>query len=119
MTDALIRFFLAVAHACGWHPEKQFAQFLMRRQQRIVTWWRDRKPPRIEQGFGVRWTRLKNGWAASWHANPDLVKQGYLPKRVPLWRGPTRDISPAAAAYICDTAIVLQTEMHEWLRKAA
>ncbi len=72
------------------------------------------QPPKMANAPGLVWKARKNGWAATWQARSDLVKRGYLPKTVALWRGIEPD--PIDAAHISTRCQHLQSEMLMWSR---
>lgn len=72
-------------------------------------------PPNIPNAPGLVWREYKVGWTAIWRARADIVRSGFKPKNVLLWRG--RD-EPAAVeqGYIAEQCTRLQDEMLEWKR---
>lgn len=71
-------------------------------------------PPKVENAPGLVWRERKDGWTAFWQARTDLVKRGYRPKMVGLWRG----MEPSAAdiANMVDICQQQQAEMLVWGR---
>ncbi len=72
------------------------------------------QPPKMANAPGLVWKGRKNGWAATWQARSDLVKRGYLPKTVALWRGVEPDTIDAD--HISTRCRHLQSEMLMWGR---
>jgi len=71
-------------------------------------------PPVIENAPGLTWRPRLVGWEARWQARTDLVKRGFTPKTIRLWKGTV----PTAAeiAFIQDRCGKLQAEMLVWGR---
>lgn len=74
----------------------------------------NRYPPQIKGAAGLVWRRRVGEWVATWQARTDLVKRGFVPKTVPLWRG----VEPGdlERAEIIDQCTRLQNEMITWGR---
>lgn len=70
--------------------------------------------PKIENAPGLVLRERLGGWTAFWQARTDLVKRGFRPKIVPLWRG--IEPSPADIAMMSDTCQQMQAEMLVWGR---
>ncbi len=70
--------------------------------------------PKIENAPGIVLRQRKDGWTAFWQARTDLVKRGYRPKMIGLWRG----MEPSAAdiARMQDICHQAQAEMLVWGR---
>jgi hypothetical protein len=112
--ETVLKLLLAMAHAFGWHPEKSFANYVLRRKERFVRRWRERTPPRIEEGLGVKWVKRWKRWEAVWYADPDLVRPGYPIEKYRLWRGRAKDLNPVEAQQICRFAMALKDESEVW-----
>lgn len=65
--------------------------------------------PSVPNSPGIRWRRRNGQWEAFWRARSDLVRAGFTPKNVWLWRGHAP--SEFDAAHISDTCVKHQDEM--------
>lgn len=54
--------------------------------------------PKIADAPGLTWKLLRTGPEARWRARIDLVRAGFTPKSVRLWRGESPDAVPDAAS---------------------
>lgn len=70
--------------------------------------------PKFENSPGINIRPRKEGWVAYWQARADIVKRGFKPALVPLWRGyAPSDIDRDMIAQQCE---LLQAEMLLWSR---
>lgn len=76
------------------------------------------KPPKIEGAPGLTWRPCKDGWEARWRARHDLVKRGFVPKIIRLWRPANGQTEPKEIerAFIIDCCNRYQSEMLVWGR---
>ena len=72
--------------------------------------------PRIDNVPGLVWKPRVRGWEARWCARTDLVKKGYEPKSLRVWRGTHAELTPFVIEFIQDRCHQLQTEMLTWGR---
>lgn len=72
------------------------------------------KRPKIENTPGLTWRCRKDVWEARWRPRFDLVKRGYPPTPVPLWKG--TEPTAADVQWMSDRCNVLQAEMLTWGR---
>lgn len=68
--------------------------------------------PKVENAPGLVWTPRKTGWVGEWQARTDLIRRGFLPQRVPMWKG--GQPSEAECALISERCGQLQREMLVW-----
>jgi hypothetical protein len=71
-------------------------------------------PPKIEGAPGLKWLRRKAGWEARWRARLDLVRKGFRPASLGLFRGAMPD--EASISYIQAMCERMQNEMLVWGR---
>jgi hypothetical protein len=78
-------------------------------------WWR-REPYVHNTAPGLKWKKMKHGWAATWYAHPDAIKHGWKPDSIKLL-GPTplEKISPALKSYVHDRSNAYHQEMAAWI----
>lgn len=71
--------------------------------------------PEFKDAPGISLKPMKRDWSARWLARQDLVRKGYTPKYLKLWRG----IEPTEAErkWISDRCQWQQNEMLAWARK--
>jgi len=70
--------------------------------------------PKFENSPGINVRPRRHGWVAYWQARADIVKRGFKPPLVPLWRG--IDPSPIDRDMISQQCELLQAEMLTWSR---
>jgi hypothetical protein len=108
---------LAIAHLYGWYPEKKLAEGIVAINERLGNligrlFVRFEKPPIVPDAPGLVWKRRKDGWMAIWKPRPEVVKRGYLIKRMRLALVETgRECSPVQRQWISDRCIHLQHDM--------
>jgi hypothetical protein len=73
--------------------------------------------PVFEDAPGISIKRMKRDWQARWIARQDLVKRGYRPKYLRLWRG--NEPSDAERKWLSDRCTTQQNEMLAWARGVA
>ena len=74
--------------------------------------------PKVENAPGLVWAPRKadgGSWVAEWHARTDLIRRGFLPQRLALWKGEWP--SEADCILIQDRCKQLQAEMLVWGRR--
>jgi hypothetical protein len=113
---------IALAHAHGWRPERQLADYIMRSkhklQKRITRLTRKfEKRPHVDDAPGLVWIRRAAGWEARWRACKVAVSTGFKPKHVRLWVGPKADLSPLCQDFVASRCVFLQAEMLNWQRE--
>lgn len=78
-------------------------------------WWR-REPYVHKAAPGLRWTKLKYGWKADWHAHPEAIKHGWKPKVIRLLAPtPLEDINSALKGFLRDWSNRAHEEMARWI----
>lgn len=75
-----------------------------------------REQPKIEGAPGLVWKPRKIGWEARWAAQKNLVKRGFVPKSLRIWKGPITELNEVVIAFIQDRSTAMQNEMHVWGR---
>jgi hypothetical protein len=77
----------------------------------------DQKPPKIENAPGLCWRPRDGTWYAYWLCRSDLVKRGWKPAVVPMWRG--GELNAFEIARIQTECQQLQADMLMWSRGGA
>jgi hypothetical protein len=72
------------------------------------------EPPKIEGAPGLAWKPRLAGWEARWQARTDLVRRGYVPKSIALWKG--RRPTEEEVLWIISRCQMLQDSMLAWGR---
>lgn len=77
----------------------------------------DQKPPKIENAPGLCWRPRDGDWYAYWLCRSDLVKRGWKPTVVPMWRG--GELNEIEIKRIQTECQQLQADMLMWSRGGA
>lgn len=70
--------------------------------------------PVIEGAPGLKWRKHANAREAIWRARADLIKRGYAPKNVRLWKGV--ELTEIDRLWIVDRCNACQNDMLLWSR---
>lgn len=72
------------------------------------------RPPAIKDAPGLVWRERKDTWVATWQCRSDLMKQGFRPTMIPIWRGISPDDDEQVL--IASQCSLMQDEMFRWAR---
>ena len=107
---------LRLAHAHGWHPDRQIAEALLwvklKARKAIIRVVRSlESPPEFKDAPELHWSRDKGQWRATWI--PRVIPPGSDVRAYSMFLGKKSEVTEVAEIFIFDCCVALQKDMIE------